>query len=430
MRSRAELRRAGEWALRAGLVALLALSLWRALHERPAGAGARVVATRALPRALDEATRGASVGAVDLRVDSLPSPAQRAWLAALRGAGVGVRWRGEVPPLGLSVERVREPDAPVRVLLAAHQGAALSLSDSAGALDTVRAARGGATVEAGEVVGPVRARLGAFVATAGAPRATDRRDVLVLGRAGWESKFVQAALGEAGWRIRARLPAAPGVAVADPGLLPIDTARYDVVVALDSTAADLAPGIARFVRAGGGLVAAGGATTLDDLRLLVPARAGARRPGRILLDADSMTRADLPLRPLVAVREDAVPLERQSAGLASAVRRAGAGRVLALGYDESWRWRMLGGASGPAAHRAWWSRTVGLVAPEREPERRPAAPDDAAPLAALVATLGPPAPAAAAPVDAGGDALPLALLVLLAAALLAETASRRFRGAR
>jgi len=220
------------------------------------------------------------------------------------------------------------------------------------------------------------------------------------------------------------------VAVADAGLLPLDTARYDAVVALDSTAADLAPAIARFVASGGGLAAAGGATSLGPLRALVPARAGARRPGRILLDADSVTRADLPLMPLESVRGAAVVVERQPAGVAVAVRRAGSGRVLASGYDESWRWRMLGGTPGPAAHRAWWSRVVGMVAPEHERAGN-AGTSDAAPLASMIDALGAPT---TAPADAarsgGGDPLPIVLLVVLAAALLAETASRRFRGAR
>jgi hypothetical protein len=253
--------------------------------------------------------------------------------------------------------------------------------------------------------------------------------VLVLGRAGWESKFVLAALTEAGWRVRARLPAAPGVTITDPALLPIDTARYDVAVVLDSSAADLAPSIARFVAAGGGLVAAGGATNLDALRPLLPARAGDRRPGRILLDADSVTRADLPLRPLDGLRGDAVPLERQPGGLAVAARRAGQGRALAVGYDESWRWRMLGGASGPASHRAWWSRTVGLAAPEHAAVTSPAG-ADAAPTAALVDALGPASTAAAAATAPSREPLPLLLLAAIAAALLAETASRRFRGER
>jgi hypothetical protein len=386
------------------------------------------VSASALARTLADATRGDRVGTLDVSMDVLPSRAQRAWLVALRRAGVMVRWSGAVPTLALAAERVREPAAPVRVILAADTGA-VSLSDSAGVLDTLRATSGGAMLEAPDVVGAVRARQGAYAATAGLPAAIGRRDVLVLGRASWESKFVLAALSEAGWQVRGRLPAAPGVAVTDPGLLPIDTGRYDAVVLLDSTAADLATAVARFVAAGGGVVAAGVATTLDPLRAILPARAGDRRPGRILLDDDSTTRADLPLRPLESLRADAVLLERQMAGVAVAVRRAGSGRALSVGYDESWRWRMLGGATGPAAHRAWWSRTVGLVAPDRDAGRTEAI-GDAAPTAALVSALGPPTPAAARSAADAGDPLPIVLLVLLAAALLAETASRRFRGAR
>ena len=428
MPSRVELRRAGEWGLRGALVLLLAVALWRAIREQPAGAETRRARASALARTLDDATRGDRIGALDVAVDAMPSPVERDWLAALRRAGVAVRWSGAVPTLALTAERVREPAAPLRLLLAADTGA-VSLSDSAGTLDTLRASAGGAMLEAPEVVGAVRARQGSFAATAAPPSPTDRRAVLVLGRASWESRFVLAALSEAGWEVRARLPAAPGVAVTDPGLLPIDTARYDAVVLLDSTAADLAPAIARFVAAGGGVVAAGSATTLETLRAVVPARAGVRRPGRILLDGDSTTRADLPLRPLTSLRADAIALERQSAGIAAAVRRAGSGRALSVGYDESWRWRMLGGASGPAAHRAWWSRTVGLVASDRDVARHDGS-GDAAPTAALVSTLGPPAPPAARATTGDGDPLPLALLIALAVALLAEIASRRFRGAR
>ena len=429
MPSRAELRRLGEWVLRAALVALLALALWRALHESTPGTETRAAKASRLSHVLSDATGGRRIGALDVQMDALPTPPQRAWLAALRSAGVALRWHGVVPALALSAERVREPDAAVRVLLAADTGVAIALSDSAGALDSLRASSGGGVLEASDVVGAVRATRGPYVANTATPAPADRRDVLVLGRASWESRFVLAALSEAGWQVRGRLPVAPGVSVTDAGVLPIDTARYDVVIALDSTVADLAPAVARFVANGGGLVAAGSATSLDALRAALPARAGMRKPGRILLDADSVTRADLPIRPLTDLRRDALAIERQNAGVAVAVRRAGAGRALAVGYDESWRWRMLGGASGPAAHRAWWSRTVGLVAPEHD-VARPAVAGDAAPLASLVSTLGPASPPAARTENASSDALPLFLLVLLSLALLAETASRRFRGER
>jgi hypothetical protein len=331
--------------------------------------------------------------------------------------------------MALTVERSREPVARARLRLVSDSGGVLVLRDSVGVVDSVRAARG-AAVEAPDLVGRVTAQQARFSASTSVPDRTDRRAVLVLGRAGWESRFVLAALGEAGWQVRGRLPVAPGVSVVDASVLPLDTARYDVVIALDSTAADLAPAVARFVAQGGGAVIAGSALDVGELRGIAPARASARRPGRILLEGDTLTRADLPLRPLVAARDDAVPLERQAGGLAVAVRRAGRGRVAAVGYDESWRWRMQGGAAAEGAHRDWWSRMTGLVAPERAPATSPSAErSGAAPRAALIAALGEPATSSAPRESSSSSRLPLVLLVLALVALLAETASRRFRGA-
>jgi hypothetical protein len=285
-------------------------------------------------------------------------------------------------------------------------------------------------LEASDIVGRVTAQLAGYGATSPVPDRTDRQAVLVLGRAGWETRFVLAALGEAGWKVRGRLPVAPGVSVTDASVLPLDTARYDVVIALDSTAADLAPAMARFVAQGGGAIVAGSALDVGVLRGIAPARAAARRPGRILLEGDTLTRGDLPIRPLVALRDDAIALERQPAGLAVAVRRAGKGRVAAVGYDESWRWRMQGGEPGEAAHRDWWSRMTGLVAPERAPSGvSPIRRSGAAPRAALIDALGEPAAASAAHTSVSPSRLPFVLLVLVLVALLAETASRRFRGA-
>lgn len=433
MPSRADVRRGGEWALRVVLLATLAFALWRTLRARATESISRVVAAHELGGALREATRTPSVGTLDVTVDALPPAAERAWLAALRGAGVRVQWQGTPPAIGLTAERAREPRAPVRVSIVAGGLPAdlpMVLVDSIGPIDTLRPAHGGATLEAADVVGTLRARAGLFAASVATPPATPRRAVLLLGRAGWESSFTAAALTESGWQVRARLPMAPGVAVTDAGLLPLDTSRYDVVVALDSTAADLAGAVARFVGQGGGLVAAGGATELAALRAIAPARASARRPGRILLDGDTLTRHDLPIRPLTAVRPDAVHLEGQPAGLATAVRRAGRGRVLAVGYDELWRWRMEGGASGEAAHRVWWSRMAGLVAPERDVDGARDEVANGAPVAALIDAIGPATPRAAGATTASSASHPLLLLLVIALALLAETASRRLRGAR
>ena len=430
MPSRADIRRGAEWALRLALVTMLALSLWRATHEIAPGPVTRVTRASELGRTLAEASRSDRIGGVEVDMDAFPTPTQRAWLVALRRTGVEVRWRGAVPVMAIAAERVREPRTAVRLLLTSGIGAEVVLSDSAGTLDSLRVNAEGAALETANVVGSVGARQGTYLSSVVAPDATLQRDVLVLGRASWESRFVISALTEAGWRVRARIPAAPGVAVTDAALLPLDTARYDVVVALDSTAADLAPAIVRFVATGGGLLATGNATTMGALRALVPARAGSRRPGRILLDTDSMSRSDLPLRPLEGLKVDALVLERRPGAVAVAVRRAGLGRVLAVGYDESWRWRMLGGAGGPAAHRRWWSHAVGLVAPERDVRPRVVGSGDAAPLAALVGALGPASSSRSPALEAGQRTLPLALLILIVAALLAETASRRFRGAR
>jgi hypothetical protein len=441
MPSRAERRGAAEWVLRALLVIALAVGLWRSLHASAASPMTRTADVRGLPDALREATRAASVVAIDLHVDSLPGAMERDWLAALRRAGVAVRWHGAPPALALEPLRSREPESRVRLLVTSDSAVPLAIADSAGSIDMMRVTTRGGELESSAIVGEVHAQRGRWLAGGRVPPASPPRAVLVLGRAGWEGKFVAAALQESGWTVRARMPAAPNVFVADAGVLPIDTARYAAVVALDSTANDLAPTLARFVAQGGGLVLAGDTPSLVSLRALAPARTAARLPGRILLESDSVTRPDLPVRPLDAIRGDAVRLEGEPAGVTVAVRRAGAGRVITVGYDESWRWRMLGGENGPSAHRDWWSRTVGLVAPERaeeglsdvqsvRPSDSPTVRLSQAPTAALFAALGPPAPAATDATSPARDSLPLALLALVVAALLAETASRRFRGAR
>jgi hypothetical protein len=423
MRSRAERRRVGELVLRAALFAVLVVALWRSLQRPDASRIARATSSSALSKDLGKIVASNAVASIDLNTDAMPSRADRDALSALRRNGVAVRWNGSPPPLALEATRAREPEARARLHVAGGGTQVVALVDSAGLLDSVRAGTG-ATVDAASIVGTVRAEQGRFVASAMAPTEETRRAVLVLGRADWETKFVLQALSEAGWVVRARIPAAPNVDVRDDGILPIDTARYDVVVALDSSSADMAPAIVRFVAQGGGLIAAGGALEIDQLGRLAPARAGERHPGRILLADDSVTTRDLPLRPLSLARSDAISLQREQSGVTLAARRAGMGRVLAIGYDESWRWRMLGGSSGLAAHRRWWSSAAGSVAPARE-SSAPAT-GDAAPLSAL----GPQSSPETTSNQRSRNSMPIILLIIASACLLAEIASRRFRGAR
>jgi hypothetical protein len=416
--------------LRAIVFIVLAVVLRRELraHVGPLTTGERRVATTSaeLATQLRALASSPAVDAMDVELHSFPSALQRDWLRAARGAGVIVRWHGALPTTSIEATSVREPEPRTR-LLVATDGHPLAISDSIGLIDSVRSETG-ASVEGADLVGELRAARAEFVARTPLPHAAARRAVLVLGRADWESKFVATALTERGWSVRARIPASPQVTVRDDALLPLDTSRYDVVIALDSTAADLAPTIARFVASGGGLIVSAAALASPGLRALAPAAGGQRRPGRILLTDDTVSRGDLPLRPLGALRDDAVVLERVTSDVAVAARRAGAGRVIAIGYDESWRWRMLGGDGGAAQHSAWWSQLAGQVSPDRDTLRAGA---DAAPLAALVQALGPSSAAIGEPAaEPMSERLPLLLLVLLVVSALAETASRRFRGDR
>jgi hypothetical protein len=156
---------------------------------------------------------------------------------------------------------------------------------------------------------------------------------------------------------------------------------------------------------------------------------------------------DAEVRPLARPRGDAVPLAtRPVAGrraLVAAARRAGAGRVVQLAGEESWRRRFAASETAPDAHRAWWSRAVAAAA--HAPARRDTTstrsspldppPREPAPLATTVAALGAPA---AAPAEARGDGrapgaparrVPEPWLMGGAlTALLAAVASRRLRG--
>ncbi len=425
MPSRADVRRRVEWALRVALVAVLAFTLSRSLPRAAGGANVVGMKTSDFDRDI-RSIISSDASEISLGVDAAISRTQRDLLRAVRGAGTKVTWHGDVPSMAIEVSRERDPFADGRVALVSGSDAPLAVSDSAGPIDTLRATSG--TIEAGTLVGSVRAVRGGFFARGAVPKPTDRRAVLVLGRVGWEVKFVAAALTEAGWTVRSSSPAAPTVVVQDDALQPIDTARYDAIIALDSTASTYAAQISRFVLQGGGLVALGSALDVRSVQELAPADVGDRQPGRILLTDDTITTRDLPTRALINVRNDAVALGREKNGIVLAAHRVGLGRVLAVGYDETWRLRMLGGESGPAIHREWWSHAAAAVAPAREAPVI-AGSGDAAPRAAIVDELGPPGAAVETTRRIVSDALPFALLIVIVGTLLVETASRRFRGA-
>ena len=432
-------RRIIEGVLRALALAVLAWMLWRS--SRPAGAeGPTRAAARgdSLPAALVRWSVRDAAESLHVGFDTVPSPRTRDWLVALRRAGRQVGWDGaSLPATAVAVERVAAPRGGVRVLAAAPSGAAVAVGDAAGVLDTLRAAAGGSGAGvAFATTLPLEMPAATVAGTAArAPRADSLRvgRVLVLGAAGWESKFVLAALEEDGWAVDARLRVSPTVEVSQGTRAELDTARYAAAVVLDSgAAAAYGAALVRFARRGGGVVIAGDAARAPALRDIAAAAAGDAVPGVAGALSSDSARRGLGLVPLARLAPDAVALERRGGTVAAAARRVGPGRVVQLGYTDSWRWRMLGAEDAPARHRSWWSRVVASVA-YAPPVRLSVFAADSispAPYAALVAALGPPTAAPPATPPAPGAPLPRWAFALVLGALLAEWTSRRLRGAR
>jgi hypothetical protein len=250
------------------------------------------------------------------------------------------------------------------------------------------------------------------------------RAVFVVGDAGWESKFVAGALEERGWKVVTRFAVAPGVNVRAGEQLQLDTAHLAAIVAIDSSVEALGPTVRHFVEQGGGLVLAGSAAGAPSVSPLAAGSVGPR-VRRNVAASDTIGLGTTGYFPVASVRDDAVALERRPGGVAVAARRIGAGRVLQVGYDDSWRWRMAGAAGSEAAHREWWSRVVSSVA--YAPVGPNAQKTFDAPVASLFGRLGPPRPA---PVAARGNFDPRLMLGLILLLLLIEWTSRRLRGLR
>lgn len=371
----------------------------------------------------------AEPASVHLESAGFIAPFQRDWLAALSGGGTRVTWGpGGGMPLALVAEPVPDPEGGVRAWIAAPSGARVLVEDPAGPLDSLPAAGGGARLLVRSNPAELRARNGGSVAGSAVSDSLVLGRLLLLGSAGWESKFVAAALEERGWKLDARLRLSPRGDVRQGTTGPIDTARYAAVVVLDSIGTAEARAVARFVRSGGGAVITGSAAEAAALAAISAGRPVASLPGREPFDSTlSEPRRNLELAPMVP-GEDAVILERRGKAAAVVARRVERGRVVTTGYRDTWRWRMGGGENSVQAHRDWWADLIAGVAYAGRIARQQVAVSDEAPLAALIDRLG---PASGRPAGPGpGFGIPRAWLFgLLAAALLLEWASRRLRGA-
>jgi hypothetical protein len=319
------------------------------------------------------------------------------------------------------------------VRVAAPDGSNVIVGDDVGVVDTIRVQNSGASVVLPSASKAASAQVSQSVASVARRDSARVGKVLVIGEAGWESKFVVAALEEEGWKVDAFIRVAPDVDVTQGSIAAIDTSRYSAVVALDGAAASYAGRILEFVRTGGGLVLTPAAASLDamsTLRAGAPTRAAPTSSA--VQAAGSVSLASIPFAPINSLRGDAISLEKRGGGNAIAARRVVAGRVLQIGYEDTWRWRMGGGANALNDHRAWWTSLVSSVAyAPRTSSYVETAADRSAPLAALVASIGPAVPEEAV-ADAGRNRSHwmVWLFGLMSVALIGEIASRRLRGAR
>lgn len=430
MPSRAELRVRLEHTLRGIVIAVVALMLWRSLHE-PVDSGGQTLRARGVRALSDWSSLARAPGRIQLQLDTVPSSIERTWLGALAGAGSSVTWSGDLPAMMIDAQPIASPIGGTKVSVAAPNGSSVVVSDDIGVIDTLLAQNAGATVALAAIAGDLTARVKGSVASTVQRDSVVLHKVLVIGDAGWESKFVVAALEQEGWKVDAFIRVAPGVPVTQGSTAPIDTSHYSAVVALDEAASPFASRIIQFARSGGGVVLTPPAASLDALLPLRVGSAGrAVSEARAIQASGSVTLANLALSPITSLPSDAATLERRSGVVAVAARRIGAGRALQLGYDDTWRWRMGGGDGAVRDHRLWWTELVSRVAyAPRIPRAPTTTATDEAPMIGLVAAIGPSTPVDAMSSLSGKQSVWMTLLfVLLALGLISEVTSRRLRG--
>ncbi len=420
-------RRALEGVAHTAALGLLAWLLLRTISAAGVGPPERARSS-ALPAALarwSTVDRPARVRAV---VDGELSPAASDWLAALRRSGTPVAWEGAPAPVAAVDDPVADPAGAARVLVATPAGAPVVLDDRVGRLDSLTAGRTGAAFLVRSGPPWVRVRTGGLAASAAMRDSLVLGRLLLLGRVGWEAKFVAAALEERGWKVDARLALSPRGDVTQGGAARLDTNRYSAVIVLDSVASGELAGIQSYLRSGGGAVLTAAALRAPVLRALGAAREGAVLGGVEPFDTAAEPRASLALVP-IADWSGQLTLETRAGRPAVVARRVERGRLMIVGYQDTWRWRMSGRGDAAEQHREWWSGLVsGVARAGRAPRSAPADNVDEAPLARLMDRLGPAAPSEAA-VGAGLAVSDGLLFGLMAGLLLLGWASRRLRGA-
>lgn len=411
-----------EWSARALLFASLLALLWR-VWSPPRVIREETVTSSDLAEALERWTTGPAPARASVRLERLPTPAERDWLAAVARGGSDMAWYGDLDAIAVEALASAEPQHSYVIRATGARGAEMTITDGARVIAGVEAGEGAATVRTPVLYGPVNLNARSGRAVTARPRARRVARVAVIGPAGWETKFVIAALEERGWSVDSRVTVGPGVSVGTLGSATLDTSRYSAAVVVQQLPGGWLPQLARFVSMGGGLIVTGGAIRDRSIAALLPAQ-----PGRAMGARDSAVVTRDALGGLtIAPGPRAVVLETRGDAPVVAAGRLGNGRVVLAGYSDTWEWRMRGDDRALEAHRDWWSAVVGAAAYAPDTAAATQSPESA-PVAALYAALGPPGTAASLPLLRDRRLPVEALLFALASlSLLAEIISRRRR---
>jgi hypothetical protein len=334
---------------------------------------------------------------MDVRLQSAPDGRARAALRALRSSGHALRLSSDhaLIPVAVSAEAEWRASGGSHVQAVGVDSVAAVISDAAGVIDSTMFAHTGLQSRTGPVQGvlhvdaqSVRAAVAPLFA--GSPQ-TAR--VLVLGNATWESRFLITALEESGWPVDAAVSLSPKVTVAQGPTRVPNRDRHSIVVVLPGTSASAMAALPEFVRRGGGLVIVGAAARSGALSSLRAGTPGGTLAGEVGAESGTEPRHALDLIPIAELADGGVTLELRDSRITIAARRVGAGRVVQVGYDNSWLWRMGGNDDSPIAHRRWWTAILSGVVPQTAPASTMRLDPEhdtlsAAPIAALARDVG------------------------------------------
>ncbi len=334
---------------------------------------------------------------IDVQLRASPDARTRAVLRALRGSGRRLQLTSEraLTPVAVSVQAEWRASGGTRVQTVGADSVPAVIGDGAGIIESAILASAGTQFRTGPVQGVLRVGTGAASAAASpvVARAPQSARVLVVGEATWESRFLIAALEEAGWPVDAAVSLSPKVTVTSgSGRVP-SRDKQSIVVLLPGASRSTMGALPDFVSMGGGLVIVGDAARSAGLASLRAGSPGATIAGEVGAESGTDARQGLDLVPIATLVNGGVPLELRNGRIAIAARRVGAGRVVQVGYQNSWLWRMAGNDDAPLAHRRWWTDILSGVVPQTAPMKRlslDAEHDtlDAAPIAALARDVG------------------------------------------